>query len=307
LNKGRFLRENQNLKIAGIRFIVSKDPLVRLRVENSFYLPFLGSASEKENKLKIDICLRFGGFPPFDRMEKIFATGESWSLYRDEKYFWIVMAPPQHAEPFWIARFNRQASRVTIYCRSVFPAPGKKKTTIDLPIVYPLDQLLLMYFLARRQGILTHAAGVVKGGRAFIFPGASGAGKSTFSELLVKAKIGKMLSDERMIIRETDGVMQAFGTPWAGTAGIARNANAPLAGIYFLKHGPRNHIEKLSAGEALDKFLPLVSIPWYDPDTLSKIIAFAKHLVAKVPAYEMSFTPGRSAVDCFWQFQKTSF
>jgi hypothetical protein len=48
----------------------------------------------------------------------------------------------------------------------------------------------------------------------------------------------------------------------------------------------------------------LVSIPWYDPDTMSQIIAFAKHLVAKVPVYEMSFTPDRSAVDFFWQFQK---
>ena len=138
-----------------------------------------------------------------------------------------------------------------------------------------------------------------------IFPGASGAGKSTFSLLLAEAKIGQLLSDERVIVREIDGTMQAFGTPWAGTAGIARNGSAPLGGIYFLKHGQSNHIEKLAAGEALDKFLPLVSIPWYDPDTMARIIAFAKHLITQVPVYEMSFKPDRSAVDCFWRFQKT--
>jgi hypothetical protein len=114
-----------------------------------------------------------------------------------------------------------------------------------------------------------------------------------------------LLSDERVIVREIDGTMQAFGTPWAGTAGIARNADAPLAGIYFLKHGQSNHIEKLAAGDALDKMLPLISIPWYDHEVMSRIVAFAKQLVAKVPAYEMGFKPDRSAVDFFLKFQKT--
>lgn len=307
MNKSRFLRKNQNLKIAGVRFAIFKDPLVRLRVENSLYLPFLGRASENEDKLKIDIRLRFDGFPHLDHLEKIFATGESWSIYRDEKNFWISMAPPQRAKPFWIARFDRKASLVTVFCRSISPAPEKRKTDLDLPIGYPLDQLLLMYFLAPRKGMLTHAAGVVRGGKTFIFPGASGAGKSTFSQLLAEAKNGKMLSDERIIVREIDGVMQSFGTPWAGTAGIARSANALLAGIYFLKHGQGNHVKKMAVGDAFDKLLPLISIPWYDPDTMSSIVSFAKHLVAKVPAYEMSFIPDRSAVDFFWQFQKTVF
>ncbi len=170
---------------------------------------------------------------------------------------------------------------------------------VSLPLVYPLDQLLLMYFLARRKGILTHAAGIARRGKAFIFPGVSGAGKSTFSGLLLQAGTGKMLSDERIIVREIDGVMQAFGTPWAGTAGIACNASAPLAGIFFLKHGKSNRIEKLDAGAAADRLLPMASIPWYDPDTMAPIVAFAKRLAARVPAYEMSFTPDRSAIDLF--------
>jgi hypothetical protein len=294
------------LRIAGILLAVASEQVIRLRIVNPLYRSFIAAATADEENLKIGVSLALGQLPPLDRLEKIYDTGESWSMYRDEKNFWITMAPPQHAEPFWIARFDRKVSRVTVYCRSISPAPGKKKTDLDMPIGYPLDQLLLMHFLAPRKGILTHAAGVVRNGKAFIFAGASGAGKSTFSQLLAEARVGKLLSDERMIVREIDGVMQAFGTPWAGTAGIARNGNAPLAGIYFLKHGPRNHLKKLAAGDASDKFLPLVSIPWYDPDTMSQIIAVAKRLVAKVPVYEMSFTPDRSAVDFFWQFQKTA-
>ena len=76
---------------------------------------------------------------------------------------------------------------------------------IDLPLMYPLDQLLLMYYLSKRKGLLVHAAGMVLGGRVYLFAGVSGAGKSTISELLVRARIGKVLSDERMIVREIRG------------------------------------------------------------------------------------------------------
>jgi hypothetical protein len=305
LNESKFLRKNQKLRIAGVRFVISKDPAVRLRVENSLYLPFFFAGSENKNNAKIDVRLRFDCFPPVDHLKKVFATEESWAMYREAKNFWIAMAPPCFAEPLWIARFDRLANRVDVFCRSVSPGPANRKKGLELPIVYPLDQLLLMHFLAVRRGILVHAAGMVRNGEAFVFTGASGAGKSTFSELLAGGETGKLLSDERMIVREIDGAMLAFGTPWAGTAGIAGNGHAPLAGIYFLKHGRSNHIEKMAVREALDKILPLISIPWYDPGTAAKIVAFAERLLAKIPAFEMSFRPDRSAVDFFLEFQKT--
>ena len=242
--------------------------------------------------------------PSLKRKEKIFDTNESWSLFRDDKYHWVSYHPALHPKPFWIARFARGAKIVTVFYQPQEAAVGKKRVEIGHPICYPLDQLLLMYFLAGRKGILTHAAGIVSNGKAFIFAGASGAGKSTFSQLLAEAKVGKLLSDERMIVREIDGTMQAFGTPWAGTAGIAHNGQAPLAGIFILQHGPDNHIEKIGAGHALDKLLPMFSIPWYDPDTMPYIIAFAKRLVAKVPVYVMRFRPERSAADFFQRFIK---
>ena len=80
------------------------------------------------------------------------------------------------------------------------------------------------------------------------------------------------------------------------------DGNAPLAGLFFLKHGKTNRIEKLDTVAAADQLLPVISIPWYDPDITASIIAFAKDLAATIPAYEMSFTPDKSAVDSFRSF-----
>ena len=251
----------------------------------------------------MSVRVRCDSWPPWQDIEKVFDTRDSWSAYRDNKNYFIRLASPRSGNPLWIARFNPGAGRVALYCPTG-PKDKNGRQVTSLPLVYPLDQLLLMYYFSGRKGLLAHAAGLVLDDRAFLFAGASGAGKSTISELLVRARIGKVLSDERMIVREIKGEIAAFGTPWAGTAGIARAGSAPLAGIIFLKHGKRNRIEKLNAAAAADRLLPMASVPWFDPDTAAPIIAFAKRLMARVPAYEMSFTPDRSAVDLFLEFSK---
>jgi hypothetical protein len=298
-----FLGRGRNLRIGGIDIVISPEPALRLRIANPLYRPFIVNAVAEKKASHISLHLKIDQWPEYHHLEKIFDTQDSWSMCRDKKYFWLSLAPVPHQDPLWVARFERRLKRVDLYCRTVVQGKGGKNI-IDLPMVYPLDQLLLMYYLAWRKGMLVHAAGMVHGGRSFLFAGASGAGKSTFSGLLAAARVGKLLSDERMIVREIAGTMTAFGTPWAGTSGVARAGSAPLAGIYFLRHGRDNCIEKLAAAEALDRLLPLVSIPWYDPGTLSSIIAFAKHFLANVPAFEMGFKPDRSAIDFFWTFSK---
>ncbi|MCJ7525859.1 MAG: hypothetical protein MUP71_11675 [Candidatus Aminicenantes bacterium] len=293
------------MRIGGIDIEFSAPSSTRLRIANPLYRPFLNLSAGAARSPRMSVRVLCDAWPLMQDLEKVFDTRDSWSLCRDEKSYWLNLAPLGCESPLWIARLDRGARRVDLYCQAG-PEEKNGKRVISLPLVYPLDQLLLMYFLARRRGILAHAAGMVRGGKVFIFPGASGAGKSTFSQLLAAAKTGKMLSDERMIVREIEGKMIAFGTPWAGTAGIARNGSAPLAGIFFLKHGKSNRIEKLDAIAAADRLLPMISVPWYDPDTAAPIIAFAKRLVVQVPAYEMSFTPDPSAIDFFWKFIKKS-
>ncbi len=300
-----FLPEGGNLRIGGIEILISAPRATKLRVSNLLYRPFLRRCRGEACAPLMAVRVICGPGPLRRDLEKVFDTRDSWSLYRDGKNYWLDLTPARSARSLWSARFDHGARRVDLYCLP--EAQGiHGQRVVSLPLTYPLDQLLLMYFLARRKGILTHAAGMARGGKAFIFPGVSGAGKSTFSGLLVQARCGKMLSDERIIVREIAGVMQAFGTPWAGTAGLARNASAPLAGIFFLKHGKRNRIEKLDAAAAADRLLPMASIPWYDPGTSAPIIGFAKRLAARVPAYELSFTPGLPASDFFRNFIRTA-
>src|SRR4029077_10511811 len=124
---------------------------------------------------------------------------------------------------------------------------------------YALDSLLrilLTAVLLPRHGFLLHAASVVRDGRAYIFAGRSGAGKSTVASL---SPAGSVLTDEISLLRFTDGRWQAHGTPfWGEFRAQGRNQHYPLAGVYSLVQAPEDRVQSISKKEILRALLPCV-------------------------------------------------
>jgi len=295
------------LHIASVGIEISPDPGIHLLDPDPLYRKFFGGVAVEKSISRIRARLVLGKMPDLSRLQKLFDTRESWSIYSDPRGYWIRFQSVLQADPFWIARFDRQASRVVVYCGSPLIVTSGGGNDLANPICYPLDQLLLMVHLGYRDGLLVHAAGIDLDGRGFIFPGCSGAGKSTLTRLFAMEGRGNLLSDERVVLRLAGAGWQVYGTPWAGTAGIGSNGRAPLAGMFFLRHDQENQICKITADNALERLLPILSIPWYDHEVMSRVIAQAKQLTANVPAYELSFKPDSSALDFLIESQKTLF
>jgi serine kinase of HPr protein (carbohydrate metabolism regulator) len=159
-----------------------------------------------------------------------------------------------------------------------------------------------MYILARRHGALLHAAGIDINGKGYIFPGKSGAGKSTITRQFAALGDTGLLSDDRIVVRKIEGGFKAYGTPWPGEAGIALNKSVPLAGIFFINHGSANRIREITPKEALARLLPVTSIPWYDREVMDRILTFCEDLISSVPIYELDFKPSVEVVDVFERF-----
>ncbi len=79
--------------------------------------------------------------------------------------------------------------------------------------------------LARQGGFLLHAASAVRNGKAFVFAGVSGAGKTTLSRLAPAD--ADVLSDEISYVRKEAGGYYAYGTPFAGEVLGGENLRAP--------------------------------------------------------------------------------
>ena len=318
-----FLADFIHVKIGGVFFSIevinkSKAPILLQENDPAYQSFFKNFNIKKDEKKNVSVRLELKSEEMLNPKElvkkiKIFDSDQSWSILRDSKtsdIYWIILHPPIHKKPLWAAQFNRDISEVTVYCSPQIYREKDGKMVISNPFRYPLDQLLLMYFLAQHQGAVIHAAGIAINGKGFIFPGRSGAGKSTLSRLFTSREDHEHLevfSDERMVIRKINGIFTAFGTPWSGEAQIARNKSIPLSGIFFLHHaanGPPNKIIEIKQKKALEKLLPVISIPWYDREVMPKVLQFCEDLVSNVPCFDLHFTPGIEVVKCLEEFKK---
>jgi hypothetical protein len=158
---------------------------------------------------------------------------------------------------------------------------------------YSIDAVLRILhslILAGEGGFLVHAASAVKNGRAFLFAGVSGAGKTTISRLAPSDVA--VLTDEISYVRPGRRGYEAFGTPFAGElARIGANLRAQLEAVYLLVQGPENQIEPVNEPEALQAFLRNVLFFAHDRELVEKVFQNAFDFIGRVPVYRLGFVP----------------
>src|ERR1700728_158275 len=155
---------------------------------------------------------------------------------------------------------------------------------------YALDSLLrilLTMVLLPQRGFLLHGATVVRDGRAYIFFGRSGAGKSTVASLSPK---GSVLTDEISLIRYSDGCWQAHGTPfWGEFRAAGQNRLVPVAGFYLLKQATEERVEILSVKQALRALLPCVLFFTSEKRAHETLLRTLLGLIEEIPCHRLYF------------------
>lgn len=163
---------------------------------------------------------------------------------------------------------------------------------------YALDSLLrilLTMVLLPRRGFLLHAATVVRNGRAYVFTGRSGAGKSTVASL---SPSGTVLTDEISLIRFTDGCWHAYGTPfWGEFRAAGQNQHYPIARIYSLVQAKEDRIEPMATKEILRALLPCVLFFSSKTDVNDALLRLLLEAVRQIPCFRLHFRRDAG----FWQ------
>lgn len=284
------------LKIADLTLALASE-LPLLFAPNPFYAPFISTADETT---AIDLVINFEvrDFVPQATWQKIETfPGNRWQLYKDNSDFFII---PEIPHSKWTLRFNAAFDDIRIYCGAdnlVVAADGTP--ALQNVFLRPLDQIILMYYLLKRQAAMVHATCLAIGDDGYVFPGISEAGKSTLAKLFMANGMAACLSDERVIIRKDNHGFVAYGTPWPSSAAVVANRKVPLRGIFFIAKGGAPIIRALTPQAAATKFLAVTSIPWYDAQFTTLAFAFLDQLVNTVPAYEFSYRPDAAAVRAF--------
>jgi hypothetical protein len=109
--------------------------------------------------------------------------------------------------------------------------------------------------------ISLHSSSVILGGKAYLFLGKSGTGKSTHADMWVKAFVdkAKILNDDNPIIRVSSSGAIAYGSPWSGKRNYYNNEGYPIRAIVRLRQSDCNIYHKLSGVNAFTAIYPSCS------------------------------------------------
>lgn len=189
-------------------------------------------------------------------------------------------------------RFNLSADRKTV--------------TSDLTLVERYESHFLAYFLraaygmaaANHQTIKIHASVIEKGGKALVFMGKSGTGKSTHSSNWQQfVPDCQLLNDDEPIVRVlSDGSIRVYGAPWSGSTPCYRNASAEIAAFVRLYQNPNNKLTPLKGVQAFASLYQSVAILRSDNENKELVITTVNDILEQVPIYRLDNRPDREAV-----------
>lgn len=159
--------------------------------------------------------------------------------------------------------------------------------------------LLGAEYLLYRQGIwMLHCAFVRLNGKAVLFTGPSGVGKSTQAQLWARYDGGEIINGDRAAIRCVDGVWTAYGLPYAGSSRIYRNECAEIGAVVVLGKAEENRVRRLGGGAAFGALYQQTTINPWDGAFQRDATDYLQRLISAVPVYRLDCTPDRQAVDC---------
>ncbi len=142
-------------------------------------------------------------------------------------------------------------------------ASGRIRQTANPYSIDSVLRILHTLLLAKEGGFLVHAASAVRNGRAFLFAGLSGAGKTTIARLAPPD--ATLLTDEISYVRKLDDRYYAFGT--------------------------HNKIEPIRPADAARGLLENILFFARDPELVKLVFQAACAFTGHVPVRRLTFLP----------------
>lgn len=157
--------------------------------------------------------------------------------------------------------------------------------------------IMFTYNAAAKDVLLIHSSVIGYKGKANIFLGKSGTGKSTHSRLWLEHIPGTdLLNDDNPALGfSADGKLLVYGTPWSGKTPCYRNICAPVNAIVRLEQAPQNSIAPETGLAAYAALMGSVSAIRWDRSVMDHITAAIEKAAMGVKVFHLDCLPDRAA------------
>jgi hypothetical protein len=175
---------------------------------------------------------------------------------------------------------------------------GKLQLSTALP-AEDIDYYIRVVFalLARtKDGILLHAAGIIRNDNAYLFFGHSGSGKTTVCR--VSSANHTILNDDLILLLPEGTSWRAFGTPFSNPTQMKPTpGSAPIASMYLLTQAKHVAIYDLTTSQAIAALLGNIPVITEDPVRSAQVLDTLIKIQQVIPVKNLYFLPDNS----FWK------
>lgn len=142
-----------------------------------------------------------------------------------------------------------------------------------------------------------HSSTVVCQGKANLFLGESGTGKSTHTRLwLSNIEGAKLLNDDSPIISIEGNEVVAYGSPWSGKTPCYHNVAFPVNAFVRLRQEKTNNIHRLSVFHGFAALQPSTPPAFaYSEFYSPKMIGILDTILHRCPVYQLDCLPDADA------------
>ncbi len=280
----------KTISVAGFNILLQSQSILNIVLEKS-YLPFeTMSASHKVN-LKITVVKGIP-FQLFNRNNLLFEAKDTlrtyFSVYKDnDLYKFVIFNQLKENKIQQIALLNEELSEWVIYLNS------SENNEELYPLFYPMGPLVFYYLTIKYNAIMIHASGIFDDVRGRIFTGFSGSGKSTMSEIWLKAG-GRIVNDDRLIIRKEDEEYFIYNTPMFYSD---LPKKCPLHSIYVIEHSRENNLNRMEGAKAVSNIMAFCIQHGYNMHFIEQHLNFLSELCSNIPIYNLGFVPDEKVIE----------
>ncbi len=179
--------------------------------------------------------------------------------------------------------------------------PVQRRGDLHLNTAQPLEEV--DYFLRmvcsllafEAGGLLFHAAGILRRGRAYLFFGYSGSGKTTVARLSAKDEV---INDDLVLLMPSTYGWQVHATPfWNHYQTQLPTPPVELVGMFRLVQDSRVYLESASRAHAVAEMVGSIPVVSADTDRSLELLQRCQSILDTVPVYRLHFLKDAS----FWQ------
>jgi hypothetical protein len=165
------------------------------------------------------------------------------------------------------------------------------------------SMLALEKHLVLQNSFVFHCSYLDFEGKAILFSGPSGIGKTTHTNLWCQylPDQAKVLNGDKCLLSREGNTFYANGWPICGSSGICHNERREVRAIVLLQQAPDNRLIEEKKMLTFRRVLEQLTVNYWNREFTDAAMTFADSLVSTLPCFTYGCNISREAVDTLYQ------